>query len=162
MDGRLLVLMRFIEALGEPIDIHNVISRKRFQKAVYLGQLTGVDLGYRYSWYIRGPYSTDLTKDYYALASALESGDGPPEEKQLRPELAEKLRAIATLLRVPADVLLNEPEWYELLASWHYLLRVSRVSEDRARETMREQKPRLFPYLNAADGGLRAHGLLGV
>src|SRR3712207_9330456 len=51
------------------------IYRKRVQKAVYIGQLTGVDLGYRFSWYVKGPYSTALTRDYYDLAEDVNSGE---------------------------------------------------------------------------------------
>ena len=60
---------------GIPCDIDTLDDRKLIQKAVYLGQLSGVDLGYRFGWYIRGPYSTSLTRDYFSLAQALGSKD---------------------------------------------------------------------------------------
>ncbi|MBR1154391.1 hypothetical protein [Bradyrhizobium sp. JYMT SZCCT0428] len=160
MDGRLIVLKRFVEALGEPADISSIDSRKRFQKAVYLGQLAGVDLGYRYSWYVRGPYSTALTKDYYALASALAAGDQPPEDKKLKPALQEKLAALRGLFTVPPDVGLDEPAWYELLASWHYLLKVSGLAPQKAQETMSSTKPHLVSYISKADQELRQRRLL--
>ena len=51
MDSRHVVLKLFVNELGEPGEITDFENRKIFQKAVYLGQLSGVDLGYRYSWY---------------------------------------------------------------------------------------------------------------
>src|SRR5690348_9276510 len=115
MDGRLIVLQRFVEALGEPADISSIDSRKRFQKAVYLGQLSGIDLGYRYSWYVQGPYSTSLTKDYYALASAVAGGERPHEEQKLKPAIVDKLQTMRSMLKIPAGAQLDEPSWYELL-----------------------------------------------
>lgn len=63
MDGRLVVLKRVVEALDEDCNIASFDDRKRLQKAIYLAQIAGIDLGYRYGWYIKGPYSTDLTRD---------------------------------------------------------------------------------------------------
>jgi hypothetical protein len=160
MDGRLIVLQRFIEALGEPTDISSIDSRKRFQKAVYLGQLSGVDLGYRYSWYVHGPYSTALTKDYYSLSSALAADEKPPSEKKLKPAIVEKLKSVRELLKVPASVGLDEPSWYELLASWHYLLKISKQAPNAARDTMVRTKPHLVDHVPYADRLLKQHGLL--
>ena len=160
MDGRLIVLQQFIEALGEPTDISSIDSRKRFQKAVYLGQLSGVDLGYRYSWYVHGPYSTALTKDYYSLSSALAANENPPADKKLKPAVVEKLESVRDLLKAPADLGLDEPLWYELLASWHYLLKISKLAPEAARETMVRTKPRLVELVSHADKVLKKHGLL--
>jgi hypothetical protein len=160
MDGRLIVLQRFVEALGEPAEISSIDSRKRFQKAVYLGQLSGIDLGYRYSWYVRGPYSTSLTKDYYALASAVAAGEQPPEDQQLKPALVDKLQTIRALLTIPPGVQLDKPSWYELLASWHYLRQVSRQSPAQAHDTMVRTKPHLVGHVSLADALLKRHSLL--
>ena len=56
MDATHIVLKLVVKELGEQGDIQTLEDRKIFQKAVYLGQLSGLDLGYRYSWYLRGPY----------------------------------------------------------------------------------------------------------
>ncbi len=50
MEARQIVLKLFLSTLGVPADIDTVNDRKRVQKAVYIGQLTGVDLGYRFGW----------------------------------------------------------------------------------------------------------------
>jgi uncharacterized protein YwgA len=62
MDSRHVVLKLFVNELGEPGEITGFENRKIFQKAVYFGQLSGVDLGYRYSWLLwgRGPSSPPL------------------------------------------------------------------------------------------------------
>jgi hypothetical protein len=160
MDGRLIVLQRFVEALGEPADISSIDARKRFQKAIYLGQLSGIDLGYRYSWYVQGPYSTSLTKDYYALASAVAAGEQPPEDQKLKPVIVDKLQTIRSLLTIPLGAQLDEPSWYELLASWHYLRQISRQLPEQARDTMARTKPHLVNHVPLADATLKRHQLL--
>lgn len=37
------------------------------QAAVYIGKVAGVDLGYRYGWYVYGPYSPSLHEDLVKL-----------------------------------------------------------------------------------------------
>ena len=63
MEPRLIALRLYLDQLGVSSDIETVSDRKRVQKAVYLGQLSGVDFGYRFGWYLMGPYSTTLTED---------------------------------------------------------------------------------------------------
>ncbi len=63
MDARLAALKLVLNELGETSDISSVSERLRLQKAVYLTQALGLNLGYHYSWYLRRPYSTSLTQD---------------------------------------------------------------------------------------------------
>jgi len=46
----------------------NFNSRLILQKTVYLMQEFGLNIGYSFSWYLRGPYSPNLTRDTYGLA----------------------------------------------------------------------------------------------
>jgi len=43
------------------------INRLKIQKCVYLAKYYGLDLGYRYNMYIYGPYSADLSNEYYRV-----------------------------------------------------------------------------------------------
>jgi hypothetical protein len=157
MDPKIEVLDLFLEELGEDRSIEGIENRLRLQKAVYLGQLFGVDLGYRYSWYVRGPYSPPLTQDYYKLA---ESTAGERSGKVLRPDLAAKLQRARLLLSVPAGVDLGKPHWYELLASLHYLYKVSGLDAGRVRETMAKNKAHLLDWIEHGERSLRMYDLL--
>ena len=42
-------------------------NRLKLQKYVFLLRRYGIDLGYSYNYYIRGPYSPELADDYYNL-----------------------------------------------------------------------------------------------
>jgi len=160
MEGRLVVLGRVAEALGEDGNISNFEARKRFQKAIYLGQVAGVDLGYRYGWYIKGPYSTTLTRDYYAMAEAIADGDRIPSNETLKDEIRAKLNRVRPLFSVPNNVDLDKSSWMELLASWHYLMKISELDSSKARSFMQERKAHLAPYIGPANEKLKAFGLL--
>ncbi len=76
------MLLSFIRMLEERgifrFDLDSFESRLRLQKYVYLARPFGLRLGYGYSLYIRGPYSPELARDYYALSGDVE-GEPLPE-----------------------------------------------------------------------------------
>lgn len=158
MDTKLIALKLFLDALGIPPAIDTVEDRKRMQKAVYLGQLSGIDLGYRFGWYIMGPYSTGLTRDYYALQEQLQLES--IESKQLREDARDKLSQLAPLLKPPTSWTDSFENWLELLASYHFLRKISRQSHLDAVSTLREQKPHIAAYVDMAVGALDSFNVL--
>ena len=66
-------------------------ERLNIQKRVYLTQLTGLDLGYRFGWYIRGPYCRELTADAFTLKDELTAGDKDYEQFYLLDEAIQKI-----------------------------------------------------------------------
>lgn len=160
MDNRLVALKLVLDELGIDPDISTLDDRKRVQKAVYLGQRSGVELGYRFGWYLLGPYSTDLTKDYYALSAALQSSEDGAG-KALVEDTRNALRRVRPLMDVPAGVDLPQEDWLELLASLHYLMCVSEYTFDKSLSEMRDTpKGRLLPYAEKAKSALVEVGLL--
>src|ERR1700680_4200455 len=125
MEPRLTVLALLLDALGVGADIETVDDRKRVQKAVYVAQRSGVDLGYRYSWYKRGPYSRALTRDYYELADSIEIGEHTNGDK-LRPASLAKLRKLRPLFAAPQETGLAQADWLELVALVGFLRAVQR------------------------------------
>jgi uncharacterized protein YwgA len=160
MDQRLVVLKLFLDELGVPDSIDTVDDRKRVQKAIYLGQLPDLDLGYRFGWYLKGPYSTSLTKDYYTLADEIASGDRDYAKKNLPESVRARLRRVKPLMSVPDDVGLPQEDWLELVSSLHYLRKIRRYNQDQALETLRREKSGLFPFVDRAERELVQVGLL--
>ncbi len=119
MEARLIALKLVLDALKFPAAIETIDDRKRVQKAVYLGQVAGVKLGYRFGWYLKGPYSPDLTRDYYSLANAIIMRENEYEQNRLQQPLQERLENILPLLKVPTEVSLSQKDWLELVASLH-------------------------------------------
>ena len=71
MDRQQIGLKLAIECLGLEFKINNFKDRLILQKAVYLAQAVGVDLGYYYHWYLHGPYCSALTSDAFAVRADL-------------------------------------------------------------------------------------------
>jgi len=158
MQPKLAVLNSVLDALGVEPKIDTVADRKRLQKAVYLGQaIGGVDLGYRFGWYIKGPYSPGLATDYYDLAEALAVGEerngyGLRSEEQIR-----ALNAASRLFAVPEGVDLSDADWLELIGSIDYLRRVSGKGEPDVDRVIQEQKSGLAQYLDQGKQALREY-----
>lgn len=158
MEARLAALKLVLDELGESSDISSVSERLRLQKAVYLTQALGLNLGYHYSWYLRGPYSTSLTQDYYQLADLLAAGDQPGAV--LNSGAKQALQNVRGLLTKPAEVGLAAHHWYELLASLHYLITVSKKTEADANAALQISKPHLVAWSAQGIEHLRRFGLV--
>lgn len=160
MDKRFIALKLFLDELGIPVAIDTVDDRKKVQKAVYLGQLSGVDLGYRFGWYLMGPYSPALTRDYYGLAEIFHSGDSSYQNHRLNQQVRSTLQRVRPVLQVPEGVSLEQEDWLELVASLHYLQKVRRLTYEEARWTLSEKKSHLIPFVEAAKKALMESSLL--
>ena len=158
MKTKLIALKLFLEELGVPSKIDTVDERKRVQKSIYLGQIAGVDLGYHFGWYLKGPYSPELTKDYYDLDEAITDGDQEYLKKDLKSQLKETLQVIRPIVNPPGDVSLNQEDWLELLASVHY--QFSNYDQEIARANIEREKPKLVPFIPRAEEALRKTHLL--
>jgi len=150
MDARLIALKLFLKELGISGNISTLPNRKLLQKAVYLGQQTGVDLGYRFGWYVRGPYSPALTRDYYSLTEAITAGERDYESKGFPSSVKERLSKAKALLKVPPDLDIEKPDWAELVASLHFLLQVGKYSAEEATKIIENEKPHLSQYVKQA------------
>jgi len=70
-DDRLIKLVAFLKVIekktGHKFNIEKLEDRLLIQKIVYIARFFGIDLGYHFDRYLRGPYSTELADDYYKL-----------------------------------------------------------------------------------------------
>lgn len=114
-----------LDHLGVPIDLGTFSKRFNVQKKIYLVQIAGVDLGYRFSWYLHGPYSTRVTEDAFALKDEIAEGLADHESFQLLDEVTNALDRAKELWKTPSDVIISDDDWLELLASLHYLRHIA-------------------------------------
>ncbi len=152
MDNHLVVLKLFIDGLGLEFNIESVNHRKALQKAVYLGQQK-VDLGYKYSWYLRGPYSPALTQDYFEL-EAYDNIQDVTNGKSLRSDIVEKLGSLKVLFTTNKPSDMKSHDWLELLCSIHFLMTTSNKTKGDTKKTITEQKNHLIKNFDTAYSNL--------
>ena len=122
MDRQQIGLKLALDALQLPLCLNTFDDRMAIQKAIYLCQEAGVHLGYRYSWYLRGPYSPDLTRDAFALRAGQNSGFDETAGWNLDEESIRKLQKIKPLWQ-DNKLAGEQPRRLELLASVLFLTR---------------------------------------
>lgn len=110
-------------------------QRLILQKTIYLLQHVGLDLGYRYNWYIHGPYAPMLTEDAFDI-----SGNKTYYDKLVRKSsLSEDAMRRVKNFKSQFGDYLNKAKMLELLASLLYL--GDRQGRSYARSKIREFKP---------------------
>lgn len=115
----------------------NFDKRLVLQKEIYLLQTFGMDLGYRYNWYHRGPYCPDLASDAYDIS------DNIVEYRNLCTALELTPDAIRTINSYKGWLLQAKPNnveftsWVELLSSIHYLQHYSYMDSKDKRNIIR-------------------------
>ncbi|WP_386680943.1 hypothetical protein [Loktanella sp. R86503] len=161
MEDKEIALKLVLDRLGEDAAISTVNDRMRIQKAVYICQELGVPLGYDYSWYVKGPYSPSLTRDYYSLNAALSADNTDVRDLSLNDELSEPLVRARECLEFSPDVevITTKPHWFEALCSLHYLIRHSNKTHTQAQEYLSVVKPHLNEVSPLALTRLQAFGL---
>ena len=66
---KLARLIRTLENAGiYEFRIDTFGDRLKLQKIVYIAKYFGIDIGYSFNEYLRGPYSPELADDYYRLS----------------------------------------------------------------------------------------------
>jgi uncharacterized protein YwgA len=113
------------EAGISEVNLDTFSRRFNIQKRIYLIQLMGDDLGYRYGWYIRGPYCRELTADAFTLRDEILSGENDYEGFELEASSKERIKRARRLWEIPPGSSVLEDEWLELLASLHYLKHIA-------------------------------------
>lgn len=151
MNTTLVTLSLVYRDLGVPVEASTLDFRVAMQKAAYIAQRCGVDLGYSFSWYERGPYSRALAEDYCEL---LNESQDDLEGFRFGPAAGEALERAKELVTRPSNVECSDLDWIELVASWSYLTEARGLSEIEALRLLEEEKPNLARYSEEARSAL--------
>lgn len=98
-------------------------DRLEVQKIPYLAQSFGIDLGYSFSWYLKGPYSKSVARDGYTIYEMSNRGERPHIHENLAKN--ERVQEFKKII-VPH---MNDPTWLEIAASIVYLRREQYTDE---------------------------------
>lgn len=159
METKLAALQLLLDGVGTGTDISSKEKRLKVQKSVYIVQAAGIKLGYSFDWYINGPYSTELTRDYYELAGRRTAATGAGN-RQLNPSVVSLLERAQAALKVPEGLALPPARWMELVASVHYLRHDMKKSSEAAKTIIQTQKATLLPHYETAEQRLTKLGFL--
>ena len=112
---KLALLFREVQA---PIEMGSLEDRIRVQKITYLAQCYNLDLDYKFSWYIRGPYSRDVTSAGFEIYNNKIDLDQIQTTHKLDGERLNRFRQFIT----PH---INDTLWLEIAGSAIYLRKKS-------------------------------------
>ena len=120
--------------------LETISDRILLQKKIYLAQDIGLPLGYGYSWYIHGPYSTDLATVAYQVVP---EGNTAIENHSLKEPYASMIARVNSLEKnmYKEDLKISVVQWYELIASIAYWYKRGYNTEPMAIEKIRSTKP---------------------
>ena len=128
MNRQQILLALALKEAGIPVRVGKFDERLFLQKGVYLLQEAGVHLGYRYRWYLRGPYSTDLASDVFFLTGQEQSVAQELVSWQLDSESSGRIGRVKELFC--GKELGKVAKRLEMLASVLYLIRTRQASAD--------------------------------
>lgn len=160
MADQTTVLQLVLNELGVANNISTQDERIAIQKLVCLTQEAGLQMGYGFNWYVRGPYSPSLTSDYYQIASTRETVETDATKFVLLQSAKDAVGKVAMVKEVPAAVALPDVLWLELVASVAFLMRKYRYGVEAAREKIQNTKPALAPYFDVGHQRLLEVGIL--
>lgn len=151
------------DALNVSLDMDTFDNRLVLQKSIYLMQVFGVDLGFRFGWHLRGPYCSDLTKTAFELKENPESAD--PEGITLPASVIERIERFKHWAASSKPGNLPEIDWLELLASMHYIRHVAYVRKSKTKEIVCQELISRKPWyqqeqIDSAWNALNDQGLI--
>lgn len=111
--------------------------RETLHHRIYLIQLFGLDMGFRFSWGVRGPYCSTLD-DFWFEARQMPfiwKGRQLPEKDE---DALRQARDFLDRVEGSGDGLISK-EWLELVSSLHYLKHIATWLPDRSKEALEER-----------------------
>ncbi|MEP0827614.1 MAG: hypothetical protein HRF51_03755 [bacterium] len=123
MDKKSIGIYLIMKELGG-FRVMSLEDRIFLQKSIYLLQLLGINLGYRFSWYRLGPYTSDLTTTAFQIQANIDQYIERFAKAALRKEVLESIDKLKHLLNKKPEKI-EDHKWFELLSSIHYLKHIS-------------------------------------
>lgn len=164
MDRRQILLAKSLEATQIPLRVSSFDERLILQKSVYLLQSAGVQFGYRFRWYLKGPYSPDMTADAFGIANAGDSGTAELRGWKLDDVSAAIGHRLHPLLCRADESSAEQARRLELLASALFLFKTRQVSPEDTVRTVdilaRNGKHFSATEVAQAVAEMESHGLL--
>ncbi len=129
------------------LSVETLAERLLIQKKMYLLQESGTNFGFIYNWYLKGPYCPYLTEKAYDITQNYNLKEF--EQYTYKDVIAEKIEKINQMGKSESFIRskLEVPDWYELLASIHYLFKKNQIKDkQKNKEDLLKYKPKYCAY----------------
>ncbi len=130
MDRQQILLAKSLNAAQVPLDIKTFDNRLILQKAVFLLQSAGIKFGYRFRWYLRGPYSPDMTSDAFGILREGDSAEKELKQWKLDGVSAELAGKLQPLLKRDGESAEEQAKRLEVLASVLFLFNTGQAPRE--------------------------------
>ena len=140
MPSDLSKVIAVLKFLGLRPNIESYRWRFLVQKVSYLAQALGINIGYYFTIYVAGPYSSSLARDYYSNADQVNSLVTSYELSSEETTLLEKMRRCCDIF--------ENPTLMECMSTTVYLLnRYPDLTDDEVFSRMKSLKSYLSDYV---------------
>ena len=164
MDRQQILLAKSLEAAEVPLHVTSFHDRLILQKSVYLLQCSGIHIGYRFRWYIRGPYSPDMTAGAFGIVNEGAFATNELQRWKLDADSVELARNLRPLLHRKGESKTDRSRRLELLASILFLYKTEQAKPgdpDGTSKILKKNDKHFEPdEVRAAVKELKAQGLL--
>jgi uncharacterized protein YwgA len=164
MDKQQILLAKTLEAAEVPLAVDSFNQRLILQKAVYLLQSAGVRNGYRFRWYLKGPYCSELTSDAFGIVGEGEAGQKELGTWHLDSPSRKRVSQLSSLLHREGEQEHEQAKRLELFASVLFLINTKQCSEadiGGTRQLLANSKKHFSEdEIREALSELRSHGLI--
>lgn len=126
MISKTIELSMFSDLLGFNVNMNSFKSRLELQKMIYLLQVNGINLGYKYNWYLHGPYCSDLAKVGFEYEEEILISKNFRIEKDkwiglIDEEVKLRIQNINRWIMDNKPDSMEKVDWIELLTSIHFI-----------------------------------------
>jgi uncharacterized protein YwgA len=143
--GELMLLKKELPYLSDQMMRNSVV----FQKTVYLLQATGLEFGYRFKWYLKGPYSPELADDIDEAFACQKYYEEEAEDYEFQPEVKEKIKKFQDILGDRKE----DAEWLELIVSLHFL--AVHYPDKKPQQMLIDRKPKYKEMIPVVEAGMQ-------
>jgi uncharacterized protein YwgA len=129
--GELKKVLGYLRELRFKPDVDKFQDRLVIQKTVCLLEMMGLDIGYHFSLYVRGPYSPSLTNDLYSNRNEvnnLKTNYSPDDEEK---------KKLSTFSEISNNL---EPTLLEIMSTYAFLIREPENDEKQALVKLKKLK----------------------
>lgn len=164
MDRQQILLAKSLEAAQVPLSVRTFNERLILQKSVYLLQASGIHINYRFRWYIRGPYSPDMTAGAFGIVNEGKYAQRELQGWKLDDNSAQRARRLQPLLHREGESKAEQARRLELLASALFLFKTDQAkpTDPEGTSNILKKNDKNFDVgeVKTAVKELKAHGLL--